>query len=150
MNRSSIIAILAVLVIACVAGFLFFGGFFGGDVIKVGSSEFKAPEGYHQGAPNKLGDASMSNGTNEIYLTELNGTDVNVHIKGYQDYLKTQNQSIKVSNMNIDNVDIYKSSNDEHPYNVHYWFVKNNHTYNVYKWDGNKNMDKTVIDLVKS
>ena len=107
MNRSSIIAILAVLVIACVAGFLFFGGSFGGDVIKVGSSEFKAPEGYHQGAPNKLGDASMSNGTNEIYLTELNGTDVNVHIKGYQDYIKTQNQTIKVSNMNIDNVDIY-------------------------------------------
>ena len=98
MNRSSIIAILAVLVIACVAGFLFFGGSFGGDVIKVGSTEFKAPEGYHQGAPNKLGHVSMSNGTNEIYLTELNGTDVNVHIKGYQDYIKTQNQTIKVSN----------------------------------------------------
>ena len=48
--------------------------------------------------------------------------------------------------MNIDNVDIYKYSNDEHTYNVHYWFVKNNHTYNVYKWDDKRNMDKTVID----
>lgn len=88
MNKSYIIAILAVLVIACVAGFLFFGGSFGGDVIKVGSSEFKAPEGYHQGAPNKLGDASMSNGTNEIYLTELNGTDVNVHSRDIRITLK--------------------------------------------------------------
>ena len=30
-------------------------------------------------------------------------------------------------------MDIYKSSNDEHPYNVHYWFVKNNPANAAYK-----------------
>jgi hypothetical protein len=149
MKKSSILIILIILAI-CVVGFLCFGNSLRGEVVKVGGTDFIVPEGYHQDAPNKLGDVTISNGTHKIFLEEHNDTDVDKYIKNYESFCKKHNQTVKVSKLNVDGVEFYKSFNEDNPQTVYYWFIKGDKTYDIYKWHENKEMDHLVIDFIKS
>lgn len=118
--------------------------------IKVGDTDFKLPDGYHEGKMNKFGAVNITNGTNSIFLFEQDDANIQKYINNYKKEIQKQNQSMTIKNFTIDNIVIYKTNNNNNPNTIHYWFVKNNKTYDVYTWDGNKDMDSIVINLIKS
>ena len=105
------------------------------NVVQVGSTSFKLPDGYVEGTPNQFGAVNLTDGKYSIFVVEHNGTDVKKYINEYnKDFVKTKNRTIDVLTLNIEGLDMYKSSNVDNPNNVHYWVVKNGKTFEFYKW----------------
>lgn len=150
MDRKWIIIILLVSIVIIGIGIFEYDNGFNNNYVKVGSTNFKFPNGYHEGTPNDLGAINITNGEYSIFLVEYNDTNVKKHIDDYEQFIKRKNQSMSIMNYTIDNAVIYKSDNLNNHYNVHYWIVKNNKTYDIYKWDENPKIDYIVSDLVKS
>lgn len=152
MNKKlGLLALILCIVIIGIGFFTFNGTFNTNNAFKVGSTNFKLPDGYVEGSPNQYGAQSITDGKHSIYLVEYKDADVSQHIEDYNNnFVKNKNQTIELINFTIDDNMIQKSYNAHNQNNVHYWVVKNGKTYEMYKWDDNPKMDYVVNDLVKS
>ncbi|MBR3139447.1 MAG: hypothetical protein IKF11_01080 [Methanobrevibacter sp.] len=150
MNKKLIMVLMAIAILLIMSVAVYAIPFFGPEILTVGNCSFDMPDGYSLNGTNKYCATAISNGTNTIYLLEQNSTDVNKYIKEYENSIKEKNESMKIQNLTIDGMKIYKTDNKDNPNTVHYWFVKGNHTYDIYKWDANKKMDTTVMNLINS
>ena len=149
--KKSYLIILIVVIILLLFGFIMYASPFSqAKTLTVGNCTFDMPDGYSENGTNKYGATAITNGTNTIFLLEQNSSDVNKYVKEYEMSIKDKNESMKIQNLTIDGVKIYKTDNKDNPNTVHYWFVKGNHTYDIYKWDANKKMDNTVMNLIAS
>lgn len=124
--------------------------FFSHNTVKVGSSELTLPDGYYDDGFNKFGDVQITDGKHPIYLIEYNDTDANKHAQEYLASQKGTNESVTLSQFDIDGRTIYKSSSDKRPSTVHYWFEKGNKSYEIYKWNQNPKMDELVMFFYNS
>lgn len=89
---------------------------------------FEIPKNYFVGDnPNQI---ELSNGTDKIIISKLNGTDINSLIKMYNDSY-SGNYSISVSDFDSD-VDCKKTVSKNSNYTiVKYWFKINNQIYQI-------------------
>lgn len=118
--------------------------------IKVGDVYFGIPEGYHEGTLNQLGDVNLTNGTNSIFIKKHDSGDLYKKIKEYEEYKKTENTTVTVSNFKINDELVYKTVSD-HDANVnHYWFLKNNKVYSIYSLQKNEDIDKIATNMIKT
>lgn len=92
---------------------------------------------------------NLTNGKNSIFIKKTTTNDINKTIEDYIKSKEMMNNTFKVINLNIDDIDIYKVSVDNTTIS-HYWFEKNNKVYEVYTWSANQNTDLIVSDLIKS
>lgn len=150
LKRNLKLAILILILVLLIGGFIVYFNFFNYDTVKVGTTEFILPEGYHDDGFNEFGAVSITNGKNHIFLIEFNDTDEYKHANEYLKSKADTNETLYLSKFDMGNRTLYKSSNSEKPSNVHYWFEKGNKSYEIYKWDGNPNMDNIVLDFFNS
>ena len=150
MKKKFIIIALIIIVLLILGCFIYLDFFNQSNVIKVGNSNFTIPDGYHKGEVNEFGALSITNGSNSIYLSENNGTDVQGYINIYGNILKEKNESINVTSLNIDNFEIFKVTSVNNTNNVHYFFINNNKTYDIYTWGSNDKLDRVIINLIES
>ena len=128
-----------------IGGFLVYSTFFNYNTVKVGSTEFILPKGYHDDGFNEFGAVSVTNGKNHVFLIEFNDTDAYKHAKEYVDSKNQTNEFVSLSHFGEGNGTIYKSNNFQKQSNEHYWFAKGNKSFEIYKWDGNPKMDEIVM-----
>ena len=152
MNKKLIMIVMAVLILLVMSVTVYAFPFFDdeGETFTVGNCTFDMPEGYSLNGTNKFCATAITDGENTIFILEQNSSNVNKYIKEYENQIKEKNESMKIQNMTIDDMKIYKTDNKDNPNTVHYWFVKGKNTYDIYKWDNNKKMDSIVIDLIGS
>ena len=143
-KKLKLLVVLLILIIIF-GGFIIYSTFFNQETVKVGTTEFVLPSGYHEGDLNDFGAVSVSNGTNTVYLLEYNGSDEVKYVNKYLDFKKGSNESISISQFNSGNTTIYKTNNVNDTKNVHYWFAKGNKSYEIYTWDVNPEMDNIVM-----
>ncbi len=143
------------LLIILIIVILFLSGFYAynelsNSTIKIGDTTFNIPEGYHESTPNHLGAVNITNGNTSIFLSVYNDTNILKHANDYKKLLEKDNQTAIISNYTIGGAQIYKSTIIDLPNCVHYWFIKNNKTYDFYTWDGNKDVERIIIEFINS
>ena len=142
--------IIICVIILLVAGLIAFYSFSNQDnEIKVGSTKFQIPDGYHEVASNKDEVINLTNGTHEIFIGKYNDININKHIKSYVDFNEKRNITVNISNFTVGKTLVYKS-NLNNSSAVHYWFIKNKNTYDIYSWNYNPEMDSKTIKLIES
>lgn len=149
MTKKSYLIIIIIIVIILILGFCIYSDLFN-QKIKVGTTNFNMPNGYHEGALNEFGAINITNGTNSIFLFENNDDDIIKYVNSYEEHINDLNQTMDIINFTIDNIQIFKTNNKDNPTTVHYWFVKNNKTYDIYTWEGNEEIDSIILDIIKS
>ena len=71
-------------------------------------------------------------------------------IKEYEEYKKTENTTVTISNFKINDELVYKTTSD-HDVNVnHYWFLKNNTVYSIYSLQKNNDIDEIATNMIKT
>lgn len=143
------IAIIGIIILLTVGLITFFSFSNQENEVKVGNATFQVPDGYEIGKIGEDGVTNLTNGTNEIYIKEYNGKNIQKHVNAYVDKLEKNNKTVMISNFTVGKTIVYKS-NLNTPTNVHYWFVKNNNTYTIYSWDKNPEIDSITIKLIES
>lgn len=118
--------------------------------VKVGDATFSIPSGYKVGTPNNLGDTNITNGVNSIFIKEHSTTDLHRYLVEYENYIKSLNDTVKVTCSTVDNGNVYKVEKNNDSKVIHYFFVKNGRTYEIYVWENNPNLDNLVQELIKS
>ena len=150
LNKNIKILSIVLIILILLAGCIIYFSFFNFNTAKVGSSELVLPKGYYEDGVNEFGAVRITDGRNEVFLIEFNDTDAYRHAQEYVDSKNGTGESVYLSQFDIDNRTIYKSSNFQKSSNVHYWFEKGNKSYEVYKWDGNPKMDDIAMFFFNS
>ena len=148
MEKKSIIIIIIALILVII-GAIAFTTFSNSSQITVGDATFEIPSGFHEGTLNSAGDVNITNGYDSVFIKVHNHSNITKAIKDYKKYKKENNQSVKVSTLNIDNIEVYKSTVTNESHTVHYWFVYKDKVYSIYTW-GSENIDDIATDLIKS
>ena len=147
MKKKNILIIIIVLIILIgVANFTLLNN---EKTVKVGDTTFSIPSGYNVGTSNNLGDTNITNGENSIFIKEHSTTDLHGYLTEYEKYVKSLNDTVKVTCSTVDNVNVYKVEKNNDSQVIHYFFVKNGRTYEIYVWDNNPNLDNLVPELIK-
>lgn len=145
-KKTSLIIILAIIILISI-GFIFYSN--QKNQVEIDGDTFNLPNGYFKGDLNPLGDVNITNGTNSIFICKYPDDKINKYINQYKIDVENNNQSIKLSNFTVDNLNVCKSENTNNGAN-HYWFIKDKHVYTIYSWDVCPNMDRIVSDLISS
>lgn len=130
-------------------------GFFNHDAVpsknqlKLDNTTFTLPGGYYVGSPNKVGDANITNGTYSIFIAEYNGSDIDVYINQYKNYMLENNKSVIIKNYTTNGISVYESTYNNMSTN-HFWFKNNDKIYSIYAWESNKNLNNLVYELINS
>lgn len=150
MGKKSIAIIILVIILLGV-GFAFYYQHYqsstSSDTVKVGSSKFVIPNGYH--AVENNGSVNVTDGKASLCLHCHNDSDIMGHVNYYSNVKKSKNESINITNFNVNGITVYKSNLVDKK-NIHYWFMKNDELYEFYTWQGNQNTDKLVSTLISS
>ena len=145
---------LIIILLLVVIGFLIFSGDFsnGSTTFVVGDTNFTLPDGYSIKGLNDLGDLILisDDGKNPIYIAKYNnkGTVKGI-MKDYVSGREQLNESISVSNLTINGIEMYKSTNEKNGAN-HFWFGSKGDVYSIYTWNKNKDIDNIVIQLLSN
>lgn len=150
LSRKLKLLVLLLIIVILIGGLFVYLNFFNYETVKVGSSELVLPKGYHDDGFNEFGAVSITNGRNHIFLLEFNDTDAYKHANEYLLSKNDTNESVYLTQFDLGNRTIYKSTNFQKSSNVHYWFEKGNKSYEIYKWDGNPKMDDIVMFFFNS
>ena len=121
------------------------------NVMVIDGVKFTIPTGYHEGELNdKNLKVNLTDGTHLLYMEVYNDTNVSKHVNDYLNLKSnTSNETISISNFNVDNLNVYKSFSEQ-TNAIHYWFVKNGKVFTVYNWGGdNSKMDSTFFRLIE-
>ena len=116
------------------------------NIVNIDGDNINLPEGYFQGKINKFGAINITNGNNSIFVSKVDGVNVDKYLDDYMN--RTQNQTVDIENTTINGTIVYKTEDGSAAENIHYWFVKNNKTYEIYTWDGDKNIEGIVNGLI--
>ena len=115
--------------------------------IQLGNLSLQMPNGYEWGGLNKDNDIAIKNGTNTIYLSNTNNTDIKQEVENYITYLKNRNLSFTQSVFEINNISVEKVTEGG---TEHYWFETNGSVYTIYTWESNEKMEETVREIITS
>jgi len=143
------IVVLCIIILLTVGLFAFYSFTNQGNEVKVGNAIFQIPNGYHISDSNTKNVTNLTNGTNNIYIMEYNGKDVQKHIDLYINSSEKNNRSVTISNFTVGKTLVYKSNLNTSSA-VHYWFVKNKNTYTIYTWDKNPEIDSIATKLIET
>lgn len=139
-----ILIIILILLVSFIGVFTYFQ-----NTIKVGEAYFTLPEGYECVANGAY--TNITNDKNEYIILSYNDTnDVKKVVNDYIKYNNNHNLSISLSNSNIGEYTVYKSTMENNTGIVHYWFVYNNKVYQIYTHSANSNVEKIICDLISS
>lgn len=119
------------------------------STVKVGDLYFNMPNGYIQGTPNKLGDVTLSNGKNPIFITYYNDTNITKYINKFNDSVEKNGETIDIKNFTTNDLLVYKATINESGM-VNYWFIKNDKIYSIYSWSKIDNVDIIFSELINS
>ena len=146
-NKKIIISIF-ILIILIIFGFTYFSNISNqNNTIEVGTTKFILPNGYKYVGISDLNAVAIDNGSNTIYLSEINDSNVTKYVNDYEKIIKEKNQTMIIQNITHNNIIYYKSVNFNSPNTTHYWFVKNNKTYSVFAYDGNTALEEIVFNF---
>lgn len=147
MNKKLILYLLTIILILLVA---IIGAFtiFQND-IKVGDAYFTLPEGYKCVANGAY--TNITNDNDEYIILSYNNTnDVKKVINDYVEFNKNHNLTVSLSNSQVGEYKVYRSTMDNNRQIVHYWFVYDNKVYQIYTHSANSNSEKIICDLISS
>lgn len=149
MNKKLVLIIIIVVLFA--VGFIMYSSESNsGDYVKIGKSNFIMPEGFYQGQLNNLGSINLTNGSNSIFISYNNNTNMEKEVNNLKDYFEGVNSSSNIIQYNIGDVPVYKLEVVDNSKSSFYWFEHNGEVYNIYNWDGIPNMDLMFEELVRS
>ncbi len=148
MKKSSILSIIIIIILLLIIGFFIYERNYKPDYIQIGTSEFEIPNGYQEGKINKLGDVNLTNGTNSIFLSVKNNTNINKESNSLKEYFENLNETATVQNLTISNKPVCKLTVSNDTLSSFYWFENNNEVYYIYNWDGINNMDSIISKFI--
>lgn len=147
MNKKFIIIPIVILIILSI-GLLKFTEFSEQPLI-VEDITLNMPNGYHQGDLTKDGMVNITNGTNYIFVTSYNDTNITGYVNAYANERQAENQTVTTSKLTINNILVYKSVNNNLGYH-HYWFINGDKVYTIFNWDKNPNIGEIVNEMISS
>ena len=104
MDKKTTVLIIIIIILIIVVGSMSYILFFNHHNTKIGSLSFSLPSGYYLGTDNNLGDATITNGSNDIYISEYNGTNTSIYVDGYVAETTKNGFNITISSFTIDNI----------------------------------------------
>ena len=150
MEKSKIFFLIIIIILLLIIGFLIYGEFNNNDKqIKVGNAKFDLPEGYSVSGLNSAGDLKITKNNDSIYFKEYKGNNSKTYVDNYIKDREKANESVSSSQFKINNISIYKATNENSSSN-HYWFSNKGKVYTIYSWDETENIDDIVSKLIKS
>lgn len=117
--------------------------------VKIGQIYYNLPKGYHIDGINEVGDITISNGYEKVYLTYYNNQNINKYINKYKQDKENKNETVIIENFTRNNTLIYKSTDIKSEVK-HYWFIKDKKTYSIYIWEKNSDIENIFNDLFDS
>ena len=120
-----------------------------GNQVNIENTIFDIPSGFHQGEMSKLNHVNLTNGKESIFIYKCSGNDIEQIIEEYEDYKKSENDSVSTSNFTVNNTIVYKSTINNTK-TVHYWFEYGDKVYSIYTWGVQGDIDEIVSNIIKS
>lgn len=148
MKKSLKLSIIIIIILLLVIGFLIYQENFEKNHILVGTANFEIPEGFQEGHPNKLGDINLTNGTNSIFLSAKNDTNIHNEVNSLKEYFENENDTTQLKNFTISDKVVYKLTVSNDTFSSFYWFENNNEVYYIYNWDGIQDMDQVISNFI--
>ena len=147
--KKKLLIILIILLVIAFAGYFVLNNS-SNNIIKVDSVNFNMPEGYHidKNQSNNT-DIAITNGSNVIHISSLDGKYATPFIKSYVNYSTTKGQIVSNSTLKINNILVYRFENSNAS-SIHEWFVYKNKVYTIYGWGNNPNFDGIAFELIES
>lgn len=144
MRKKLVVIILLLLII--------FGSFwmiYSPNHFKVGNAFFSIPDGFKTIENNDF--VNLTNGNEYICFIKNNeNEDINKSIKNFVEIKQKDNISVKITNFTINDVNVFKSSENKGSQISYYWFIKNGMMYKIFTLSGNSNTDDLVRDEIKT
>ena len=144
MGKQLILIIIGLIVLLLVGGFIITNN---PNNIKINDVKFKAPDTYE--VSDGADEVKLTNGKDSIIIVKNTTTKLKKTVDNYIHSKEKKNDTVKLSNMTINNNVIYRVSVDNTNI-VHYWFEKNGKVFEIYTKNANPNTELAVTDLIKS
>ena len=149
MEKKSKYMIVIIVVMLLIFGLSSLSGYLN-HTVKLGDVEFTLPEGFYKKDTGKSGKVMITDGENEITMINYDDDNIKDHIQKYEDYVNSNNQTVKIKNFKSDGVKVYKSTIKENPKVIHYWFNKDGKTYSLYTSKANDGTEEIILNLIGS
>lgn len=146
MKKKIFIAIVVIIII--VIGLSISYALFMQNHFKVGEEYFIKPNGYVLITDDQL--PGITNGKNSIFINFTKDKNINESIQEYLDIKTTNKTTVKITELNISDHEVFKAKVGNNTPIFHYWFEKNNVVYKISTWTGDENTDIIVSELIKS
>lgn len=145
MQKKSILIIVAIIVIILIGSFILVNN---SNRFEVNGINFKIPNTYK--VIDNYDEFNLTNGSDSIQISKNTTSNINKTVENYIKSKENLNDSVKCSNLNINDLKVYKVTLNNNTAISHYWFEKNDKVCHLYTWSNNPNTDLVVYDLIRS
>ena len=143
MNKKLIVIV--VVIILLLVGICYF--VYTANSIKVGNTYFAIPDGFTTIDNDDY--VNLTNGHDYVCIVKNSSySNLNQSIKAYSNLKMTkENVSVSISQHNVGNHIIYKSTSNKDPNILHYWVENNGKVYEFFSWSKDSNSEYLVNSL---